>query len=305
MSFGPTGYVPETLQDIVQKMSADATSVNPNLDPTENALMGILIGLMSVQLEQQYQHINEGVSSIDPDTAEGKALDVIAYRNGLIRKTGEADTQLRQRIKRFLSAGGNSTVNAMYAQLSNIEGVTDINIVENESRDEVPREGAGGPPSIANMPPHCFEVAIEGGDNTEIAHVIRLTKPAGIQAFGETSLPLVDTQGTTRVIGFTRADEIPIHLKVTYSIYDEEVFPAGGENTIADAIIKFSETEYVLGKDVILQRFVGIVHGAVKGVQQVDVEVSTDGAIFVSTDLTLATFEKAMLEKVNISFIKE
>ncbi|NRA92788.1 MAG: hypothetical protein HRU26_08905 [Psychroserpens sp.] len=302
MAFDETGYTPEPLQSILDTIAADAIAVNPNLDPSVNSLMGILTGLFSIQLEQQYQHIAELFSSLDPDTAEGKALDVIAWRQGLIRKEGETDAQLRFRVKRFLSAGGNSTVQAMYAQVSNISGITDVNIAENDCHVQEERQSSDVNAPVTYRPPNSFEVCVEGGDDNEIARVIRLTKPAGIQAFGETVIPSVDAQGVTRAIGFTRAQSVDIFLRLSYSLYNEELFPANGEDQIADALVAFGAQEYVLGKDIIAQRIVGQVHEAVRGIQNVTVETSLDGVNFITSSRPMAAYEKANILKANIIF---
>lgn len=305
MPFDDAGYTPETLEDIISIMSADAVSVNPTLDPSSNALMGILVGLVSKQVEQQSQNLSEIYSSLDPDTAEKKALDVLAWKSGLIRKTDESDTALRIRVKVMHAAGGNCTVAAIYAQVSNIQGTTDVNIAENDNDIPEPREGQNTLPAFANRPPHCFEVCVEGGDSLEIARAIRLTKAGGIQAYGENIIASESEFGSIRPIGVTRATVIPTHLRLTYNIYDEEVFPFDGEDQIAEALIVFAKAEYLLGKDIIAQRIVGIVHGTVRGVHSVSVEVSFDGSLFTEGNVAMAAFEKPSILKENITFIAD
>ncbi len=304
MAFDETGYTPETQQDILEAMSAEAVALNANLDPSSNALMGIVLGLISTQLAQQYQHIAEIHSSLDPDTAEGKALDVLAWRNGLIRKDGETDDQLRIRVKRFLSAGGNSTVQAMYAQISNIDGVIDVNIEENDTKVEVSRGGRTPNPDLLTRPPSCFEVAVEGGDDLEIARIIRLTKPAGIQAFGETVVSSESELGAVRAIGFTRAVTLDVRLRLTYNLYNEELFPYNGEELIKEALVEFASEEYVLGKDILEQRIIGKVHDTVRGIHSVQVEVAFEGTGYFPGSQAIASFEKVTLTEDNITLVR-
>ena len=93
MPLDTNGYTAETLTEIVDSMAATAVSeFGTNIDTTENSVLGILMGLVGIQIEQQGQTIQELYSNMDPDTAEGKSLDNIAYTNGLIRKSGSKST---------------------------------------------------------------------------------------------------------------------------------------------------------------------------------------------------------------------
>ena len=391
MPLDPNGYTADTLTEIIDSMSETAVSeFGSNIDTTENSVLGILMGIIGIQIEQQGQIIQELYSNMDPDSAEGKSLDNIAYTNGLIRKAGskstvavtftndsvstvtveaqtrvtssngsefftqnqlvilagatgntsataseegeleaaadsittytptiadvsvtnpdvastgtsvESDTQLRQRVYRFLNAGGNSTLDAIAAQVSNITGVTDVLVVENDTFEDQSRGDTKDP-----RPPKSFEVVVEGGADQDIVDVILATKPAGIQAFGSIINGLATfVQGATRLIGFTRPSVRPLFVRITYSVYCEETFPVNGEDAIANHVTEFGATEYTLGKDIIAQRLIAAAHTAgVPGLASVVVTTS------FTTEFTLATrtmqvFERAELSKINITFIK-
>ncbi len=393
MPLDTNGYTAETLTEIVDSMAATAVSeFGTNIDTTENSVLGILMGLVGIQIEQQGQTIQELYSNMDPDTAEGKSLDNIAYTNGLIRKSGskstvsvtfsnttasvvtveaqtkvtssngsefytdtqifigasakgivkatskdegaleagantvitytpnftgvtvtnpslasvgtdiESDTRLRQRIYRFLSVGGNSTVNAIASAVSNIAGVTDVLVAENDTWTPRSR-GTGNEP----RPRKSVEVVVEGGADQDIVDVILATKPAGIQAFGDVLNGLATcVQGSTRVVGFTRAIVMSLLVRVTYTTYCEETFPLNGEELMNDALVAFGLTENTLGRDVINQRYIAAVHtSGVQGIQNVIIETSFDGANYTTQSRILQVFEKANLISTNITFVKQ
>ena len=82
------GYVVDTTREITDAMASDAiTSYEGyDIDTSDNGILGIFLGLAATQINQQSQTLGELFTGQDPDTAEGKALDNLAYRNGIIRK---------------------------------------------------------------------------------------------------------------------------------------------------------------------------------------------------------------------------
>jgi len=87
------GYVVDTTREIIDAMASDAITSyeGQDIDTSDNGVLGILLGLVATQINQQSQTLGELFNGQDPDTAEGKSLDNLAYRNGLLRK-GAAPT---------------------------------------------------------------------------------------------------------------------------------------------------------------------------------------------------------------------
>ncbi len=82
------GYVVDTTREIIDAMASDAITSYEGLDidTSDNGVLGILLGLVATQINQQSQTLGELFNGQDPDTAEGKSLDNLAYRNGIVRK---------------------------------------------------------------------------------------------------------------------------------------------------------------------------------------------------------------------------
>jgi hypothetical protein len=61
-------------------------------------------------------------------------------------------------------------------------------------------------------PGHSFEIVVSGGLEATIAQTIYSAKPAGIQAYGSTVVPVTDNFGNTYQIGFSRPTEVLIYV---------------------------------------------------------------------------------------------
>lgn len=384
------GYVVDTTREIIDAMASDAITSYDGLDvdASDNSVLGILLGLVATQINQQSQTLGELFNGQDPDTAEGKSLDNLAYRNGILRKgaapstayvtftnnTGveqvllegtkvvstlgdefttdeeitlatavgstssvvatclkegpveasinsinsypgggesvlvtnnsaasvgslaESDSQLRNRLKRFLQAGGNSTIGAIEAAVSNIAGVTDVAVVSNSELDPVDR-GLNRP----DRPGKSFEVVVEGGNSNDIAEAIALSKPAGITSFGDEYILNQDPLAT---IGLTRPEVFNVVLDLSYELYSEEVLPNGVESTMRKNMVDFASEEFTLGKDLICHRLACSASTGVQGVGAVYVSISLDGVDYTNDRIIMEVFQKGLLLDENITLTK-
>lgn len=102
-------------------------------------------------------------------------------------------------------------------------------------------------------PPKSFELVVEGGSDEDIANEIWLSKPAGIQTYGNTSFTITDSMGFQHVIYFSRPTPIYIWVQIVLSLYSEETFPVNGLQAVADAILAYGNSLGV-GLDVLFQR---------------------------------------------------
>lgn len=136
---------------------------------------------------------------------------------GRIRET---DAQLRARHLLALSSSGRATPEAIRARLlDDVEGVTFARIVENE----------GSTTDAAGRPPHSFEAFVIGGTDEDVARSIWESKPAGIRAYGSTVVNVLDDQGVSHAIGFSRPTTLYLHLRLT--ITPGELYPQVGTPT--------------------------------------------------------------------------
>ena len=186
----------------------------------------------------------------------------------------ETDEQLRIRRAQSFRVGF-ATENAIrQALLNRVEGIVSALVVSNRTMQT----------DLDGRPPKSFEAIVQGGQDGDIAQTIWDTMPAGIECYADTSpggggiaVELPDSQGYTQVVKFSRPLTKYLHLKVQFSLYDEEAFPADGTSQLRAAILAWAVTEFTLGQDVIPPRFFTPIY-SIPGISTVTVLVGlTDG----------------------------
>lgn len=150
----------------------------------------------------------------------------------------ETDASLRARREDELRASGAGTVESIRADVLAVADVTSCTVYENETDA-----------TVDGIAPHTFEVVALGGVNADIAQAILDTKPAGIGTTGAITVAVVDSQGFSHDIKFTRPTEVPIY--VVYNLtYDANLLPADAADQIKASIVEWGDSQKV-GKDAV------------------------------------------------------
>ncbi len=173
----------------------------------------------------------------------------------------ETDDEFRARILVSQQASGKATVEALIDNIAAITEVESVSVMENNTLL-----------TVDGIPAKAFEAVVLGATDAEVAEVIWNTKAAGIEAFGNTTVQVEDSQGNPQSISFTRPESLHIAFRVTYTLYDEEAFPIDGEELIKQALKDTMDT-YQVGEDIIPTRFYGPIYAATDGIAQLTVEV--------------------------------
>ena len=208
----------------------------------------------------------------------------------------ETDAELKLRRLESLQKSGAATVPGIFAALSQIEGVKTAIVFENTSDVEVD-----------GRPPRSIECFLQGGDEAEIADTIWKKKPAGIQLVGNQTTSIVNNQGFTQSIKYSRPVEKLVYIAVeiiknTDPLERGGVYPDNGDELVADAVLAYGNT-FEIGQDVVLSRFYtsintipGVVGITIKagfspsptGTANLDIDVA-EVAIFDSTRITVTS----------------
>lgn len=151
----------------------------------------------------------------------------------------ESDYDLRLRRASELQSSANAALEAVRSAVAQIAEVESCTVFEN---DTAFTNGDG-------MPPHSIEVLVHGGDDTEIAQKIFETKAAGITAYGDTVEVVVDSEGNSHNIGFSRPDVQDIYCDIALDV-DANEYPVGGDALIETAILAWAESTFGAGRDV-------------------------------------------------------
>ncbi len=161
---------------------------------------------------------------------------------------------------------------------------------------------------ISGRPAKSFESLVVGGDDHDVAQCIHDNQPSGIQSYGNTEVTIVDGNGDEQVIAFSRPQAKYLWVKVTYSLYDEELAPTDDE--IKAALLNWSENEYSMGKDVIPDRIKGGLYEGTTGIGPSTILVAvTDTAeatpSYGSSVIPIAPADYATLAAARIALVRD
>ena len=191
----------------------------------------------------------------------------------------ETDQELRDRVRLQLTATGLATPDAIISRIRNIAGVSFTSVTE--------RFLSEGTDPVTNQPAGSIFVVIAGGDDNEVGQALWDAHGAGVQTFGAITVPVSDANGDIRSVSFSRplvvpSDGLGLYVRTTYTIFQEEVWPGDvlGQLAIRQAIVDFGNT-LGIGNDVIGKRFFGRIYESVQGIEDLNVQVSSDGVSFV------------------------
>lgn len=203
----------------------------------------------------------------------------------------ESDAELRARQ---LLSTENSAINileALYASLGQLDGVTALRIYVNDTAA-----------TVAGRPAKSYEVVIQGGDDAEIADTIWDNHPAGIEIYGTTTQNITDSQGNTQAMKFTRPT--PVDIIVNIVVAPTSSYPGDGDAQIKQAILDYaaglmvSGEKFGVGDDVLLTKL----YTPINSIPGHHVTTLQIGAPSLGTsDLTIAEDEIANFTIANIT----
>lgn len=157
----------------------------------------------------------------------------------------ETDSQLRIRRERSVAYNSTALIDSMYAQIGQVDGVTDLAVYEN----------ATGTITAEGIPPHSLYVVAEGGTDNDIATAIMHSKSLGSALHGTEQVTWVDSQGFDHSVHFDRPAEIPIFINITVS--HSPNYGPGIEAEIKDLIMAYIE-DVQTGDEVCVSGALGI-----------------------------------------------
>lgn len=214
-------------------------------------------------------------------------LSVTNQDPGIAGRNLETDTQLRIRRALSFRLGGAGTPEAIRARVLNVPGVTAATVFEN-IEDTTSAEG---------LPPHSFEVLVQGGLDNEIADTIWKVKPAGIKPYGNVDEIIIDSTGRQQPISFSRPVSVPIYVSV--SLTKTTDYPSNGDDLIKQSIAT-QINALGIGQDVIYQSLYQSIY-KVQGISYAEVKISSDGSAYDDENITIASSEVATTDTTQVT----
>nr|DAU70205.1 MAG TPA: Baseplate wedge protein [Caudoviricetes sp.] len=206
----------------------------------------------------------------------------------------ETDAEFRERYYLSVDFAGGVNLDAITAEI--YESVEAVIAVAGEENDT---DGT----SESGLPPHSFEIIAYGGLDEDVAGAIFRRKAAGIQTYGNTTVAVVSSAGTTHNIKFSRPTPVNVWIKIT-GLQTNSVFPLDGIDRIKQNLVNFigSNTRggMAIGQDVICVALPTEVL-KVPGVVDFDLEISSDGSDYSRENIIIAAREKAVTDESKVT----
>ncbi|MEK4085600.1 baseplate J/gp47 family protein [Psychrobacillus sp. FSL K6-1415] len=236
---------------------------------------------------------NTIVEIVNPD-ADVTSVTNISKTSGGREK--ETDLEARERASVTVEGMGSATTNAIRTNILKLPSVRAATVIENY----------GDVPDAYGTPMRSIQAFVLGGTDEEIATAVFEKKAGGIQPYGTTYVSIIDDSKNIQQIGFTRAIEVPVYLKVAISTNTS--FPTEGIEQVKSMLIRYiggtdiDSSVYAglnMGEDVIESRLIARTY-QVPGIEDVSIHLSLDGISFEESNLAIGLQEVAQLDASNI-----
>jgi uncharacterized phage protein gp47/JayE len=292
----PGLYTTENLNDDGLKIHV-ADGMTPfGIDMTDIKLEIVLLGAYGVFVAQNPGPIYAPIGTLTQTVSNVDGLDSLYnYATGITGRVVESDTELRLNVRnRQKQASGNEI--AIQNEIEKITGVEYVKVYSNRSMEE--SEG---------RPPKSYEAVVVGGDEKIIAETIFKSGPAGVQAFGNTTITVLDSEGFPWDIGFSRPINQYIWVKIGIALNGEEQFPINGHDLIKDNIVTWVAKNMGVGVNFIYQRL-NIPIYAVSGISNAHIRIArTTNLIppsdpdYSATNISIGEVEIAVFDRGKIT----
>lgn len=210
----------------------------------------------------------------------------------------ETDEELRKRQQRSTQLTSYRQIDAIYASVLAVEGVTYCRAYQNATAYPVDDRG---------IPFKEVAVVAEGGDPAAITDALFLRFPVGVIGHGSISITKYDQQGVGYPISFSRPTPIPVYVNVIVEITNRSEFPDNGIQLIKEAIVAYaqygdtSNTEgFPPGEDVIRTRLYTPIN-SIAGHEIILCEIGTEQGSLAEENILIAWNQVATFDVDDIT----
>lgn len=289
----PTGYVVKPLATILADLEAAMiTQFGPNVVQTAVSPLGQLNGLAADLVAEVYELGQDNYQSYDPDQSEGVRLDILAKLRLLGRGIGESDVSLRNAI----TNAGRARVDIQDFQraLIALDGVTYAYVFTNDT-DTVDEN--------TSLPPGNIAIAVLGGDEDDIAAVVRRFIVPGISTYGNIRISS-NIEGFCRTFLLVRPTLVPTQITITVRRgIDKLGCPPVSLDAIQEAAFN-SFAELINGEDISLFRVRQPVESGWSNIEVISFQGERDGVEnFVNETVIFGFFEMATVALDDITVV--
>lgn len=170
---------------------------------------------------------------------------------GVTGRDRESDAELRTRYRQSVAINSVGNVDTIQANLANINGVIDVQVLENISSEADTQFGV-------SVPAHGIAVCIFGGEDADIAQVIYQTKMGGTSMLGNSNVSYTDpTTGTSITYPIYRPTVQNFYVQVTFysSSIGSDLQQSIQDIVVSDALGQLENPRIGLGQTIYADRF--------------------------------------------------
>ena len=276
-----------------------ATVMDVFFETTESVVLDAEgLGVVDIQAQATGRSGNVAAGAINvivnPDANIETVINLEETAGG---REQETDQELRDRFGVSVEGLGAATLPSIRSNLLKLESVRAASVVDNYENE----------PDAEGRPPHSFQAYVLGGDDQEIAQTIFQTKAGGIQPYGDVLVSVVDDAGAVHQVGFSRAEEVMIRIRIELTV--NNTFPIDGGNQIRETLIQFIGGEdgggalYAglnMGDDVIYSRLISQIY-RITGIEDLILSLSADGITYTDSNIVI---ERQQVAQTNSALIE-
>lgn len=258
---GDDGLQAQTVTVGANSLTDSAVPVAVTPAPNQIGLPQALVELEAVEAGPVDAPIGTLTVIDTPVSGLNRTINVEAT---VIGRNRENDVQLKSRREETLAVGGNAALSRRSGPRSKIWKVSPMRSYSKTTRS--------CPTSMADPENHmsAWSMVVE---MAALADVIWKSKPGGIRTFGQITENVVDSQGVTRVIQFSRPTQVRIYTSLDLTV-DVATFPINGALKAKELIVAWG-AGLGIGKDVIVYPQLVAQLAEVPGILDIRVRIDT------------------------------
>lgn len=216
----------------------------------------------------------------------------------------ETNTQLRLRREQSLAASGSTTVDAIRADILAVEGVTSARVIGNDSDST----------DVYGTPAWSIHAIVRGGTDADVAQTLWEAKAATDGTYGSTTETVVDSQGESHSVSFTRPSQVHFYAEcdvtvltgqypsvefgtVELAIHNGGPQPGG---TISAGPYNYPGGEHPVGQDVIYKKLLAAIMNTPGVVDVTSFTIGTSPSPVGTSNITIDIDEYADIDQVDI-----
>lgn len=278
----PEGYIAETISGIQYITLRMGVITNGSITLPATAVVPGPEGNTAERTVQIITNPQSGISSV---------INEAAFEGG---RNTETDDEFRKRYYKSVDFAGGVNIEAIIAEVyESVKSVIAVTGEENDT-DETNADG---------LPPHSIEIVAYGGLDEDVAKAIYRRKAAGIQTFGNITVPVIMTSGRLYDISFSRPAPVSVWVRIT-KLSTNDNFPLDGIEQIKQNIISYiganTRDGLNIGQPVICIALPTEVL-KVSGVIDFDLQISPDGKVYNWENIEIAAREKAVTDESKVT----